>query len=393
MRSPRLNYDVLQHIMEIQASTWTFYLKHSLLPLMQTCRTLYQAGVPLLLRRQIRLSRIESLTSFCLFMLSDKLRFRHLRTLKLSILQFPDEYAMDSILSQLFKHAQQLDHLTIDHSKFLDRYPFTRNMIAELAALKTLILTDSFGIQHHTLRDMLLQHRSNLRSLVIDFSYNEVSAEPIILLEGVAPQLEGLHVTRASFLRNEGPVFPCLKTLSCGERCQVFFCSPLIRAFPNLVSLKLSAEAGRDEDIEIHRSHNRASQESLRWQHLAIFRGSLPALYRLAPRCLLTTLCLQPSFMGFDMRESMLPAVLADCQPINLYLDVWHHFQFSEVSNMLAGTTRLKHLCISIMLREGWGSTPQILFVSVADSFSSHAVLSNHLVSLLRRILSWQRFA
>lgn len=103
-----LNYDVMADIL-------TFLHGAELLPAMWTCRTLYRAGVPLLLQHQVVIRTRAKLISFCRFMLHDPPpRFRCLRHLEISV---PGRFKAPhkaGLLLALLEHATALESLNYE---------------------------------------------------------------------------------------------------------------------------------------------------------------------------------------------------------------------------------------------------------------------------------------
>lgn len=129
--------------------------KSHMLPLLRTCRTLHQAGMPFLFHGGVQIDSVERAMSFCQFMLADRTRFRYLRRIDVSFGdEVPDDRGLDCALSQLFRHAQRLEELCLDHSEFLDRYPATAEAVTELTALKTLSVIGGSCRDHTNMRDM-----------------------------------------------------------------------------------------------------------------------------------------------------------------------------------------------------------------------------------------------
>lgn len=121
MSNPRLNHDVLVHILHTQTAT----NKSDIVPMMQTCLTLQQAGAPLLVQGRVVIRDAKALASFYQFMFADKTRFRYLRRLDLDINPLQENDRWGKALSRVFKHARELEELSVEDSYFLDCYTAT----------------------------------------------------------------------------------------------------------------------------------------------------------------------------------------------------------------------------------------------------------------------------
>lgn len=246
-----------------------------------------------------------------------------------------------------------------------------------------------YAREQANLRDMLLRFKTKLRVLSITF-WNDIRfddhGDPIILLEGVAPHLEALRVAWASFASYEGPVFLCLKVLSCAEVCYMHVCAPLIRAFPNLDWLE-GPEWSEVEALEVEeiRMENRETQQRLRWHQLALLRGDVISLYGLALQCLVISLRVDVG--GEGRAAAMFNAVLRDSLPIHLMMNVHRKFQFAP--NMFAGAvSRLSDISIEILVNRE-GLSPQHLFVRTLSIFLRLCRIdSTRLVSLQDSIIA-----
>lgn len=376
MSNLRLNYDVLLHVLHVQASD----KKSDIVPMMQTCKVLQRAGAPLLFRGGVVICQAKALMSFYRFMLSDKTRFRYLRRLRLGVPELPSDQRIDSALSRVFRRAHELEELHIDHSDFLDNHPATSMAISELTELKTVSLMFGDCRAHDKLRDMLINFQSNVHTLSVSFWHDsrfDDPGDPITLLEGVAPHLEALLVNHAYFDADNGPQYPRLKLLSCEESCYMYSCRPLILAYPNLVWLEVPEwKETADRMVEHRRRVSIVSQQELRWHELGYLEGSLISLYGLAPQCPVTLLRLD---VGEEEREaSMLPIVLGDSQPVHLVMHVHPDFQFAP-HILDSAALRMKHFAVRIFLHDSQEDpAPQQIFVCVA-------VLTHSYVYLLTR--------
>lgn len=359
MSIPRLNYDVLLHILHIQVAQD----KADAVPLMQTCRTLQQTGAPLLVQGRVKIRDVKAVVSFYRFMTADKTRFRYLRCLRLGTIHLSEDDRLDKALSFVFRHARELGELFVENLDFLNSYPTTSNAISKLTQLESVSFSFGNSREQANLRDMLKRFRSNLRVLSVIF-WDDVRSgdigDPIILLEGVATHLEALRVIYGTFASYEGPVFPRLKILSCADLGYMHACEPLIRAFPNLLWLEVP-QWGQIEDPELdqRRLENQEAQQRLRWLQLSFLRGSVVSLYGLALQCPVTTLRL--SFGNEEREAAMLPVVLRDTPPIHLVMYMDCNFPFAP-STFAGALSRLKDLSIEISLSMT-GPHPQQLFV------------------------------
>lgn len=364
MASPRLNFDVLLRILEVQDT------RH-VVSMMQTCWTLQRAGAPLLLEDGVQIYTPKTLNSFYQFMFSDKTRFRYLWCLELALEELPfKDHGTDETLSRIFRHATQLEELSIQESDFLDRYPATSNAIVAFTGLRKLSLTSGYCMEQDNLRNMLIQLRSSIRSLSIDLHQDDkhnATGDPITLLEGVAPHLEELSVGWAELMSDEGPEYPCLKRLSCTglDTSEIMFCQPLIRAFPSLLWLELPETMDNiNDEVEERRLENIFDQQGLQWHHLAYLKGPLVSLYGLALQCPVTTLHLEA--VEDAMGAAPLRAVLRDSQPLHLVIDAYHVFPFTSVPNIFEGAAlHMKDLAIRMHIRDD-GPSVQLVFVCIA---------------------------
>lgn len=285
---PLLNYDILIHSMHF------IQLKQDLLSMMRTCRTLYQAGIPHLLRIvSICISdgagsgppvNMESFTSF---ISTDPIRrgliVREI-TLMPSRLDVTQEYYQSV---QAFAQAlAQLHNLTtlevflaedwLNHSSISDA-------LASLINLRALRLDSHLDESDGNKSiDLLGRITSPLRALALGFSFAAEYRNLFEILSHFAPTLVYLELDKVALVsENEGTVYPNLKTLDLGRTHADTFCvSTLLTCAPNLQEISLREVANlRPNEVERIRNDSlRAQNRHKSWRSLDAVRGDLDAI-------------------------------------------------------------------------------------------------------------------
>ncbi|KIP04745.1 hypothetical protein PHLGIDRAFT_120432 [Phlebiopsis gigantea 11061_1 CR5-6] len=259
----RLNYDILfviQGFLQDLPNTSR---------LMRTCWTLYDAGVPRLLRLlkgRVSISKYYNLVSFCVFMLRRRHnRFQYLVELDISldrdIHPVNQDPRITNVITRMFKNASQLARLRLSHPYSPIATEEISSAIASLSSLHTITINDMCAEALPILNKM----KSPIRKAKISFDpdWAEDGGDPVPLLQSLSDSLQYLDVSWVSFeaLNVE---YPHVVTLE-AEFCRSVDFESLYSAFPNLRFLFLHSV--QDDEWEMwadeHRGRNILAQADL----------------------------------------------------------------------------------------------------------------------------------
>ena len=307
-----LDFDVLINVMPFMHGS-------SLLPLMQSCRTLHAAGVPFLLHDPVVLPSRAKVLSFCRFILIDPTRFRYLRSLEISAPgRFKPGPKADLLLAMLM-HAKYLGQLRILDCEILTSDARIASAIAGLSSLRSLAL--------HSLTDAACQILSALRAdlIAVELGFWRDDAigplDPVPFLVNFTQSLQELRVTYAEF-QGHTICYPAVRVLSIDD-CRFAPIAPLITNFPHVSDLSIwtgqDDEDLEDTEMDEHRQMNIRSQQDAHWQPLAHLRGDIRSLYLLGPTCPVHHLDVQSGYMT-STRIEHLSTLLAVGRPHDLTL-------------------------------------------------------------------------
>ncbi|CAL1709485.1 unnamed protein product [Somion occarium] len=335
-----LNWDVLFLIME-------FVDRCSLLPYVQTCHTLYKAGVPHLLRvnTPIYFGKHLNVKSFCHFILGEfPSRLRYLREV-----EFPKKFWLrkkDTIsqLAEVLRNAPFLEKVTISAAeRFFEIGPELGAALREATSIRELSL-DGVGDQALS---VLTRMRSPLNSVELCADAVPVAdcLDPNKVLASFSSSLRQLKVRWVQF-ENTSIQYPHVHTLSIEDDNFVPM-DMLIHVFPNLQSLSITTNTGveldEEEALHIHNENMRA-QARLSWPSLNYLEGDVMLLYCLAPTCKVRCLSVWPS--SSDVARLVQVCKSTRPESIKIY---FHMDKLSvEELRMILRSTDVKHLSATI---------------------------------------------
>lgn len=355
-----LNFDVLADVLACMATG------AELLPAMRACRTLYLAGVPLLLRAGVVVRTRAKLVSFCRFALRDgPARFRHLRSLEVAVPGRFRNAAKAELLVRMFASARYLERLEVYDCEVLLSDARLPAVLAQLAVLRKVTL-HSLNDAAHAFLDRL---DAGLGSVDICFYGDTVEGpgDPVPLLARFAPCLRELRVTYAEF--GHGTVCYVNLTTLVVDDCQFAKVAPLVSCFPNLRDLSLwmghEDDELDEEEIEEHRQLNGDAQAHARWNGLENLRGSILSLYMLQLKCNVTHLDVQSAYLTTDSAYQ-LAGILTDVSPLILTvrIDV-ARFDIRRLGELF----RAKNVAGLIIHLDFWERTVQPAFIMVRAAY------------------------
>ncbi|PSR97464.1 hypothetical protein PHLCEN_2v4312 [Hermanssonia centrifuga] len=354
-----LNFDVLAEVM-------SFIKGSDLLSPMQTCRSLYHAGVPHLLAHNINLRTRAKLLSFCRFILTDPSRFQFLRHLDISVHGRFKTDRKAFLLLVLFTYAHQLQRLRIFDCEILDSHCQIPFAIAALTSLKSLTL----HLPNDSAYQMLKCMRSNIVKISICFYRDDVAPQnPVPLLSYLCHSLQELRVTYVHFEGAVEQCYPSLRTLVVDD-CQFANVEPLAKSFPNVFDLSVWM-GQEDDDLEVNeieecRSINQTAQDTIGWDGLDQLRGDILSLYMLGLRCQVYHLDVQSTFLT-SSRSSQLRAILSDSRPSTFSVRIKaKRFEMSFLPPILEPVREtLTHLIVYMDLSDSAGEPDGMLATSL----------------------------
>ena len=328
-----MNYDVLLNILDHSGNQPDFCR------LMRTCRTLYEAGVPRLLRRvggRISIHTRRNLYSFCAFMLrKNPSRFQHLLELDIHLERpFYKDARANNAVALMFKNASQLATLKLPNPDYLLADKVVHRAVASLSSVREVVLRDVTD-EVVSLLDSL---KAPVRKVNIAFDphWAEDGGDPIPLLKNFAGSLEELSASWVTF-ETLDVQYPHLVDLHL-DICVGFDFKTLYRAFPNLRHLRLFTGIEHDwmdMRVDWRRQRNLQAQAELgTWQSLSYVRTSVATLYSLALQCRVDHLDMGQSPLVPEVCE-WLGAVLSEVQPLAISLSM----SAKEFDTSLLGAT------------------------------------------------------
>ncbi|KAL1939567.1 hypothetical protein VTO73DRAFT_9878 [Trametes versicolor] len=329
---PGLNNDVL---LEVMAASST----KARARLMATSRALYSHGARHLLRETPYIHTEQQLLSFLAFLSAHPDRCsKFLREIELSDFVWSSPACVQ--LAEVLSRVSGLQCLTLN-GKRCGTGPTSIQIPAwgAISSLQELRLCNAY----ETCLDLLRQHRSPLKRVVVDcppnfdecFFYDLpddddwTAYHPVHVLQHLAPTLEELRTTGWCTHPEVEPdpdiVYPRLRTLAMRDASLPLTLS-LIRAYPNLEHLSFNMRHAFPDEIEEYRLWNLNAQflAGRTWRHLRAFEGDLVDLYVLGLACTIerVTLRLPPRHRDWPGVELLTP-VLAEARPRHLELDGW----------------------------------------------------------------------
>ncbi|KIP09298.1 hypothetical protein PHLGIDRAFT_12084 [Phlebiopsis gigantea 11061_1 CR5-6] len=330
----RLNYDILIAVM-------AFARRSDVGRVMSTCRTLYRAGVPHLLRGSIKIKSAAQLNLLCEYMRGDlPYRSRYLRGLDLSI--YADSLTEDAapptpFVTLLSEYAQNLEALDITYTDTLASV--LSSALSTSKSLRTLTISAYSWDLEHLLREI----HAPIKALNITFEDEwhgdgVIDMDPAIICAPLKDYLEYLRVSDADFATSHIQ-YPRLKSLRVGG-CKFAEIEHIFNSFPNLSNLDLRMHHGNDTlsalDIQEHRMLNIEAQQRGCWRSLRYLEADLLSLYMLGVQSTVDSLRLVFGLLNEARDGPRLRAVLSDTHPSNLELSLpMHGFDLSKLGDLL----------------------------------------------------------
>ncbi|KAI0093831.1 hypothetical protein BDY19DRAFT_989366 [Irpex rosettiformis] len=279
-RGMRLDFDVLFIIMDFLGA---LYVR----PMMMTCSTLYERGIPCLFKDNLRITK-RNMESFCSFMTRDLSRCKHLIWVQFLFWRLREPLATQ--LVTILLHASKLEYLILD-PMCLDADPRFADAVASLPSLNNVQING----QCQDISRVFCKAKGPISSVEAYPAAQDGSpADFIKAFSGVKETLVQLILRDAVWEVHYDIVYPKLTTLIMWDpqECTV---QSLITSFPNLRHLSVVVRSRGDdendpfgwiEDFDAERGANMATQaRDGSWTHLETVRGDINILYALGLSC------------------------------------------------------------------------------------------------------------
>ena len=258
-RTPILNLDIINCVLK------SMKRKQDISLLMQTCRSIYDLGIPTLLHGCIPIYSLKSLESFHSFMFSNRNKslnpFLFLHDLEITL---GGENKTQRMMEwDLLKHAHYLRGLEMGFSdEFFESGPEPFGSVVDYPQLKTLCIRDA----KLKVIDWIQSTKSPITNLVVDFSYMHLPPDILPALSIISNQLEILSLDDVEISRIAFQL-PNVHSLEVVSR-EVTPAAILFSAFPNIQYLDVRMhpldERDHPDDDEMHQTHNLNSAELYR---------------------------------------------------------------------------------------------------------------------------------
>ncbi|KAI0632970.1 hypothetical protein C8Q77DRAFT_859462 [Trametes polyzona] len=383
MQTPRLNDDVLLHVLSLSSS------KPTICALMRTNRLFYHFGAKYLLAEGVTLRNEQQIESFIYFMLAElDFRIPLLRTLTIKATSLPPAIGESLELFFYYLSAKgSLCSLMLSPAETLLRsYPKLVCGIAIISSLNSLTLYDIgpfVEVLMGHLRSQLVyadlrlpviprrrfakeeweeqqDHEHNDDATAARVPFPDAYDDALPLLRQSTNTLRQLQLTTADdgFLR-QPPVFHKVVTLTLSvpnidEACTRL----LVRAFPNLRELTTCDFSTRYDEFDLAsfedmRDSNYEDQlASGTWPSLLYYDGTLAVLFALGIACPITWLTL--SNFDYPLEPEMLTEVLHCARPVHLELTLYSDISLFDCEPLAffgaAGVQKLQTLFLTIYL-------------------------------------------
>ncbi|KAI0789755.1 hypothetical protein C8Q75DRAFT_764776 [Abortiporus biennis] len=342
-----LDHDVLAVIMK------DLKTRQTLLPLMKTCRTLYQTGLPYLLGLplifSVQPSHRKFNEDFRRYIRSHPSYTEYIKVV--SIYTYIEDECIFDLLSLILKDACRLESLGVN----LDIKKETRaKLLAPHSSISSLRYLSLENVDEPE-RNMLKTFNAPLDGLLLTFAatiHDDNLLNPIPLLHNFSKSLRFLMTSFASWTYQESgetTILPNVRILNIID-CGVPNSTTIIRAFPNLSHLAI-VEESLDIDVEELarlRSSNVEGSSGLRpWSILEEVRAKdISLLYALGLTCKVNRMVLEycPS-SNSQMKEAQV--VLSDMRPTILNISFFseaflgvpaeymaHMFAYGELTHL-----------------------------------------------------------
>ncbi|KAI0312553.1 hypothetical protein OF83DRAFT_1086937 [Amylostereum chailletii] len=326
------------------------FLQHNpaMLAMMRTCRTLYAAGVRLLIQSGVSIWKRSSVASFCRFMLSEAPRsFSYLRQLSLPVSVFELE-TRDLLLNVL----RRLDHVDTLHlsSGVVSEDPELGGAVAALDTVKSLKISLPRGDRASS-ATFISKIRSPVATLDLSFVGSGRFVDPLPILAPLCATLQDIHFSGVS-MRSVGVAYPLATSLYV-DTDVMSDVLPLVVSFPHLRRLTVIVSQGihaEDTRVDAIRRDNQLAQDDDRWHRLEYLYADVLTLYLLGLTCKVTSMNVS-SLRCSPLEVARLHRVLDDAQPSRLGIRTIHDgFDSHQIARMIPPTTPLTHLRLEIDL-------------------------------------------
>lgn len=310
----RLNLDILTVVVSHMIR------RADMLAIMRTCKSVYAAGIPALLKRNVRFAKQDKLAFFCDFILADApARGKHIRELEFcKSLGKIKKAALCEKVAQVLEHATGLETLTLAScDDFVASDEKIEQAFTQLKSVKDLTIREADA----TITEMVKQMQSPVEKVNITFiGMNDSDHNPVSVLSAFQETLRTLYAWQPEFEEPTSEVYPNMHNLDV-----VFWnnidTEPLVRAFPNLRHLALdlqgATDGGLEEDKEDIREKNEQGQAEVQWTQLEHVSADDLNLYLAAIKANVKTLDLR---VNWESETDQITAILSDMRPARLNL-------------------------------------------------------------------------
>lgn len=330
-----LNTDILLLIADILTSERD---RHTLLSLVQTCRSMYDLCSHLLLGRLIRIALgidDDILQSFCEFLLANsRARLRHLESLILSIASLDEEASHSELsvklLTEVLENATSLGCLKLPLGFQQADIPSLFPLINKLPALQCLHFKEYATPMTKNLLENLQMPLVQLTIQVRGLFEEETVLNPIALFKNVALTLRHLDLMSYDGVELSWPgleevvVYPDMQCLQIHAQATSISMDTLTTAYPNLCQFRIGnvrVPDGEEPEAffeQLHSTSERALQ-SKKWTQMEYLSATGSVLHGLAVMQQMPSLCVQ-ILHTHDADEDKLTAICSAVRPSELHL-------------------------------------------------------------------------
>ena len=310
-----LNLDILAHLAS------QLELRRDILALMRTCKPVYTAGIPALLKEDVRFWKEDKLASFCDFILTDTgSRAKHIKGLEFTRDLGEVEDDLAEKLSKILEHATGLERLTLASCDDLLSSDDIATALAGLTSITELVVRDCDTV----VVGMVKQMKSPVTkaSIQLNGQMDEDESNPIPMLAPFQHSLRKLYLWEPQLLSGDDEVksivFPELAQLDVVFWNNVEL-EPMLRAFPNVkrfsVGLQGYDDGGLEEDKDEIREKNESAQEETQWEDMEYIQGDPISLYITALKTEVARLDIR---MGWEADAETISGILEHAHPARL---------------------------------------------------------------------------
>ncbi|RPD54123.1 hypothetical protein L226DRAFT_617233 [Lentinus tigrinus ALCF2SS1-7] len=324
MQQPVVILDILLAVMLVSR-------RHEVSAMMKTCRLLYEAGVPYLLKETVDLKHEDDIVSFVTFMAAEQSsRLRYDIGLRLSLAESLSP-GVAELLTHFLKNggdAMRFRTLHLDHpEKLLSSSPGLADAFSTISYIDRLHVYEAGPLATSTLQNLRAEvHHVSVRldgfGSVTHGTPTGTETDLTILLHSLRGSLLSFHGEGFDSRLTHETIFPNVASLSLTGHVPIYV-PDYARAFPNVTNLATGTlqmdlislnEAPR---ISAWRLENRSAQLSHgtgSWPALKQCRGTVADLWALGLRCEVEKLTATVD-MDSAWELGMLGEVLRDLRP------------------------------------------------------------------------------